>query len=360
MTRFLAALLVATMAAGAAALAQTVQRLTLLSDDAGHVDWLRLPDGLIVFDRKGPDGYFQMWTMRGDGSGQTSLTAGRRELPGFHTGQPAWHPSGRWIVFQAQKAGIPKQFQKTSEPGAGMYNDLWIMTADATRFWKLVDLPVELNADARGILHPHFSADGTQLVWAERTGRGSKAFGSWVIRLADFVVAEAGPRLDNIRTLTPLLTGRGGAFYETHGFSPDGRALIYSSDVERGLKLYLHDLRSGSTRRLTEDPRVWDEHAIFSPDGRRIVHMSSRGLRFRVSPFDLQAEFWLMDGDGRNQHRLTYFHQPGHAHFRPGDFAVAADSAWRWDGKAFAGLVIRHRPETDQRGKGEIWLIELE
>jgi len=335
-------------------------RLTLLTDDGGHLDWLRQPEGLIVFDRKGADGYFQLWTMRPDGAGQVSLTAGRRELPGFHTGQPAWHPSGRWIAFQAQKAGIPKQFQKTSEPGAGIFNDLWVMDAAATRFWKLVDLPVSLDREARGILHPHFSSDGRQITWAERTGSGSKPFGSWVIRLADFRDDGAIPRLENIRTMTPLLAGRGGAFYETHGFSPDGLGLIFSSDVERGLKIYTFDVASGTTRKLTHEPRDWDEHAIFSPDGGRIAFISSRGLKFSTRPFELQTEFWLMRPDGGGQRRLTYFHQQGHRHHREADFQVAADSAWREDGRALAGLVIRHRPDTDQRGKGEIWLVEID
>ena len=351
--------LVAAFLIGLPAAAQEA-RLTLLTDDGGHLDWLRLPGGLIVFDRKGADGYFQIWTMRPDGTGQASLTAGRRELPGFHTGQPAWHPSGRWIAFQAQKSGIPKQFQKTSEPGAGIFNDLWVMNAEATRFWKLVDLPLSLDREARGILHPHFSGDGRQITWAERTGSGSKAFGSWVIRLADFRDDGGAPRLENIRTLTPLLSGRGGAFYETHGFSPDGRSLIFSSDVERGLKIYTFDLASGTSRKLTHEPRDWDEHSIFAPDGGRILFISSRGLKFSAQPFELQTEFWLMGADGGQPRRITYFHQPGHKHHRAADFQVAADSAWREDGRAFAGLVIRHRPDSGQRGKGEIWLVELD
>lgn len=338
-------------------------RVTVLVPDGGHLDWLGVPGGPIVFDRAGADGYFDIWVMNPDGSGQRNLTEGKRDLPGRHIGQPAWHPSGRFIAFQAEKAGLPSSLKNKTEPGAGVLNDLWLMDAQGQRFWRLVDLRLDVSPDAPAILHPHFSPDGSQLTWAERVGRGPKAFGSWVIRVADFGFQDGRPVLRTVRTLTPGQANPGpgqGAFYETHGFHPDGARLLFSSDVDQGLKLYELQLSNGHLRRLTHDPRVWDEHAHYSPDGRRIVYMSSEGLVFRVRPFDLQAEFWLMRPDGTSRQRLTGFHEPGHPHYRGGGFAVAADSAWRADGKAFAGLVIRHRPETDRRGEGEIVLVELE
>ncbi|MGZ8812201.1 MAG: TolB family protein [Thermoanaerobaculia bacterium] len=338
-------------------------RVTVITPDGGHVDWL--PGGAIAFDRAGSDGYFDLWIMNPDGSGQRNLTEGRVELPGKNIGQPAWHPSGRFIAFQAEKGGIPKAFENATEPGGGIFNDLWVMNSEGTRFWKLVDLPLDLSADAAGILHPHFSHDGKKLLWAQRIGRGrGDSFGSWVIRLADFSSENGTPSLENIRTLTPgqvnpppPLTG---AFYETHGFSPDDSHILYTSTVEGGLMLYELELSSGRIKRLSDyDPRVWEEHAHYSPDGSRIVYMSSKGLLFTSQPFDLQAEFWIMRRDGTGKSRLTWFHQPGHPQYRAG-FAVAADSAWRADGKAFVGLIIRQRPETDRRGEGEIVLVELQ
>jgi Tol biopolymer transport system component len=338
-------------------------RLTVLVADGGHLDWLLAPGGRVVFDRAGADGYFDIWVMNPDGTSQRNLTEGKRELPGRHIGQPAWHPSGRFIAFQAEKAGLPSWIKGKTEPGAGVLNDLWLMDAEGQRFWKLIDLRLDTSADAPAILHPHFSPDGSRLTWAERVGRGPKAFGSWVIRLAEFAFQDGQPILLNLRTLTPgqpsPRPGQG-AFYETHGFYPDGSRLLFSSDVDQGLKLYELELATGRLRRLTHDPRVWDEHAHYSPDGSRILYMSSEGLVFRVRPFDLQTEFWLMKPDGTERRRLTGFHEPGHPHYRGGGFAVAADSAWRADGKAFAGLVIRYRPETERRGEGEIVLVELE
>jgi hypothetical protein len=39
-----------------------------------------------------------------------------------------WHPSGKLIVIQAQKAHVPKYADNKCAPGAGALNDLWIIT----------------------------------------------------------------------------------------------------------------------------------------------------------------------------------------------------------------------------------------
>ncbi len=346
-------------AAEAAAQATSEVRVRTLAAEGGHLDWLKAPGGRILFDRGGAHGYFDLWIMNADGTGPRNLTGGRPELPGLHTGQPAWHPSGRLIAFQAQKRGVPREYHRTSVPGAGVLNDLWLMTADDQRFWRLVDVKFELSKDSPGVLHPHFSTDGARLLWSERVGAGRSAFGAWAIKIADFAFDErSGPKLANVRTLTPGPAGGGGVFYETHGFSPDGRRILYSSDVDRGLEIYELELSTGRIVQLTDDPRTWDEHAQYSPDGRTIVWISSRGLDFHTRPFKLETEFWRMNADGSDKRRLTYFHQPGHPHYRGGGVTVAADSAWRADGRAFAGLVIRHLPDTDRRGQGEIVLVE--
>jgi len=87
--------------------------------------------------------------------------------------------------------------------------------------------------------------------------------------------------------------------------------------------------------------------------------MSSRGLRFTVKPFDLETEFWLMDADGSNPRRLTFFHDPASPHALRREFAVAADIDWSPDGKSPIGHVVTGRPETRERGKGLIVRIGL-
>jgi Tol biopolymer transport system component len=104
---------------------------------------------------------------------------------------------------------------------------------------------------------------------------------------------------------------------------------------------------------------TWDEHAHYAPDGKRIVWMSSKDLRFSIKPFDLQTDFWVMNLDGSRKEHLTRFHTPLHPHYLARSFAVAADLDWSPDGSQIMGLVITQRPDTRRRGSGLIVLIDL-
>jgi len=357
--RLVAGLMAVAIAIAMPALGRTseVVRVTVLTEDGGHLAWHPTED-LIAFDRLDSRGYFRPWLMRSDGSKQRPLVITAPGFPTKHAGQPAWHPSGDYLALQAQQQNSPKWIHTKAAPGAGVLNDLWIVSADGRRGWKVVALPSQVNRDAAAVLHPHFSPDGKRFIWSERIGGDAKPFGEWVIRLADVSFSGNGrPMLSHIRTIAP---GRKKSFYETHNFHPDGRRFLFTGQQDVGLEIYAFDIDTGNTTRLTWDPAAWDEHAHFSPDGRKIVWMSSRGLRFTVKPFDLQTEFWLMNADGSNPKQLTFFHDPASGHAVRSDFAVAADVAWSPNGKSLVGLVITARPETPERDRGLIVRIDLE
>jgi hypothetical protein len=231
------------------------------------------------------------------------------------------------------------------------------MTSDGSRFWKLWNLPLMAGRDAPGVLHPHFSRDGRRLCWSERVGDNDRAFGEWVIQVADFVVDRSGPRIERPQAFRP---GTRSSFYETHGFSTDGSKVLFTGNQDGGLEIYELHLETERVTRLTRAPKVWDEHAHYSPKGDWIVWMSSQGLAFKRRPFELEAEYWLMRGDGSAPQQLTWFNTPGHAHHRGTPFVVAADSAWGPEGTRLVALLINQRPDSLGRGRGEIVMIELE
>jgi len=340
----------------------TVTKLTKLTDDAGRVDWSERLN-LIAFDRRFGSEYYDVATMRPDGSGMKCLTCDRSELPPRHKGNPSWHPSGDFIIFQAEKdldlsqgqsgrrrgrlgggrrgsrkvEQLEKLVDFVAAPGAGFRNDLWLMNRDGTRYWKLH----ESSPRGGGVLHPHFNSRGDKVFWAERVSNGDGHFGLWVMKVADFVGGSRDPRLNNIRTLTP---GQKRRFYESHGFSPDGSKIIFTADPERtdrqlALDIYTYDLNSNRLTNLTDSPDAWDEHAHFSPSGKKIVWMSSEGTPLPDKPGDVKCEWWMMDADGSNKQRLTGFNSPGNPEFEPGG-ACAADLAWSPDGRSIMGYLI--------------------
>ena len=86
---------------------ENIAGLKIITEDGGHLAWSKKTNQ-IAFDRLGKDGYFDLWLMNPDGSGQKCLTSNHPLLPNKHIGQPAWHPSGKLLVIQAQKGHAPR------------------------------------------------------------------------------------------------------------------------------------------------------------------------------------------------------------------------------------------------------------
>src|SRR6476660_2009790 len=82
---------------------QSIKELRLLG---GQVDWSP-SENLIAYDAPGLDGHYQLHIMAPDGTGDRCLTCGHPCLTRVHHGAPAWHPSGRYIVFLAEKPNHP-------------------------------------------------------------------------------------------------------------------------------------------------------------------------------------------------------------------------------------------------------------
>jgi len=291
-----------------------VVSVTVLQEKGGRVSWLH-DQGLIAFDKMGDDGYTDVYVMRLDGSGVECLTCGK-PVPQLHNGNPSWHPSGEYIVFQAQDPdlkGLPPGAVGTyvASPGVGINNNLWVMTADGSKFWQLTDVK-----DRHGVLHPHFSPDGTRLLWSEIISPHMDRIGHWVIKLADFTVENGEARITNVQTLQPMAL----QLYEMHGFSPDGTKILFSG-IEQGgyyydLEIYLMDLTTGLMVQLTDNDE-WDEHAHFTLDGQFIIWVSSEGIP-QVKGSSLEdtvgnpprLEYWIMNVDGSNKRRLSGFNDP--------------------------------------------------
>lgn len=310
-----------------------VVSVTTLKESGGRVDW-SWTNNLIAFDRAGDDGYYDVYTMTPSGSDELCLTCSHADqLPQKHKGNPAWHPAGDYLVFQAEKQEHPGQ-SFAATPGFGTFNDLWLMTSDGQHAYQLTDLPASPD---HGLLHPHFSADGTMLSWNEMDGRPNLRdkrgqFGYWKLKVADFAIGSDGPQLSNIREFQP----GGPGFYENHGFSPDGSRLLFTGSFDENLSVYEHAdiytiaLADESVQQLTTEG--YNEHASYTPDAHQILWMSNRDNQNRGT------DYWLMNLDGSNKRRLTYFNQPGCPAYT-GDRIVMADNSWGPDGTSLAAYM---------------------
>ena len=341
-----------------------VKSITHVKRAGGRVDWSPSGNDLIAYDRVGRDAYddkskdgcYDVWTMAPDGSNDKCLTCDAPEFANRHLGNPTWHPSGNYIIFQAEKEQVGG-CSDLSSPGLGSANELWVMTSDGQDFHRLTHVT---DVPFTGVLHPHFSADGQKLSWSEMyepsgTDPG-KVYGYWKLKTADFIEDPANPELANEQEYIPGLD----ALYENHGFSPDGTKLLFSTNAKieeetytlgTNLNIYSLDLTSGSVVALTDGEGSHNEHAIYSPDGTKIVWMTG------IDNWNQGTDFWLMNPDGSAKWRVTNFNRAGHPEY-VGAFQpqlTAADSSWSPDGLKIAGYV-----QQDVGGQeGGIYIVEL-
>jgi Tol biopolymer transport system component len=256
----------------------------------------------VAFMQPDATRYYRVFTMRPDGSDRQALTTDREGLPSKHQGAAYWHPSGRYLMFVAQKQnwtgwtmfGIPDY---GALPGFGRHDDLWLITADGSQSWQLTS---EANTADQGVLIPVFAPDGKRVAWSSR-----QPGGKYSLRVADFVESPE-PHLENIKSYQP----GGAAYYETGSFTSDSNSLTYASDQDTHSfwrsQIYRLDLASGQSTRLTTG-NDYNEHptVAVTPRGDWIVYMSTKGVNRYPGHLLLGTDWYAMRSDGSESKRLT-------------------------------------------------------
>lgn len=338
--------------------------ITLFDEWVADVDVPR--DGRTIFySRHDPrDWYTDIWSCDRVGRDRRCLSCELAE-PAKHRGGVSWDPSGRFVAFSAENDDVrSRKGDRLAEPEIGLNTNLWVMSADGAKAWRMTDYETDA-VNPRGAIYPHFSPDGKRLAWSgpvdhARTGAGYE-WGEWAIFVADFEVEAGVPSIANIRRLQP---GEQHGYYEVDDWSADGRRLLVSANPEArqpvtGMDICEFDLVSGAFRRLTRTPGEWDQFAHYAPDGRHVIWASSRGVaqRFRSVEGvdwlrDVRTDLWEMQRDGAGVKRLTFFNEAGSrdsAWFRsqvalaPGVYA--ADNAFAGSGSHVAAILAYETPQ---------------
>jgi Tol biopolymer transport system component len=81
-----------------------------------------------------------------------------------------------------------------------------------------------------------------------------------------------------------------------HGWSPDGKYLIYTGERDGVFDIYRKPVAGGSEVRLTSTPGL-DDGSEYSPDGKYIYFNSNRTGTMQI---------WRMNADGSNQQQITF------------------------------------------------------
>ncbi|MBT3377558.1 MAG: hypothetical protein HN742_00975 [Lentisphaerae bacterium] len=329
-----------------------VHKVTKLMDGGKTVDWSGGNSRLLVSKRASSQ-YHNVYSVSQEGFRLKSLTLSREgSTPRQHNGCGSWHPSGEYFVYTSQNSGTNSY--RMSLPGTGLNCNLALGDRDGRRSWPLTTNRTSYTAP-KGVVYPYFSPDGAKLLWAGNTGEypDDSLWGVRALYLADFKMSDGGPSVTNTRELQP---GDNKDFYESHGFSPDGNTILFSANLRKvrqggrergqnvfGMDIYSYNLVTDKLTALTESNDVWDEFAVFSPDGKKIVWMSSRGQDIPYMGVGstkwqrfLKSELWIMDSDGRDDPKqLTNFNTPGAVEY-VGRRCFIGDCVWSPDGRQIA------------------------
>src|SRR5262249_23788488 len=114
--------------------------------------------------------------------------------------------------------------------------------------------------------------------------------------------------------------------------------IAFSSLAPRGWDLYLTDLATSQSRRLTDHPAL-DYNAAFSPDGQAIAFVSER---------DGNLEIYRVNRDGSALKRLTK------------EFALDDRPTWSPDGKRIAFVSTRQPAEKPGQAWNALYLMNAD
>ena len=335
----------------------------VVTTEGGRLDWSR--DGRIAYDKRTRDVLYDVWIMDYESPDEAyCVTCDAAELPEGHRGNPEWHPSGEWIIFQA---GVKVGNALVTQPGSGVANEIWAIRPDGTDAVELFDIPDPNSFD--GALHPHFNHAGDEIVFARYVGFPVL----FDIYTLPFDAADPG-----LTELTEVIPGDSkdwpDALYETHGYSHDDTQIVFTgftNATEHNNDILIADATTGVLiDQVTTSEEVWDEHAHFQPGTDRLLWSSSAdipdgaGTAF-AGGLDSQADWWVRELDGEVR-RLTYFADPdwplrnatmiadGSSIEIPDKKVFAADGEFSHDGSAYAGVLLFRTLRAEE------WIVIVE
>jgi eukaryotic-like serine/threonine-protein kinase len=281
-----------------------------VAEDARSADWS--PDGKqIVFIRwqlvQGDlDTHFL--TVNPDGSDIRELAV----IPQKQLQSPRWSPDGQFVVSTVLVQGnygnrdaialIDVQTKKTE----------WILSefSPTAAVWSGNKNQIAYFVPESGVALFQVRGDSTLFLQDVKTGKRESVF--WAQSAGEIldvagkgrIVMHSAALRENLREVIfggkkdPLVTSwltRGNSCNRQPAYSPDGKRILFSSNMTGNLDLWEVSVETRGLRRITEDATEdWDPN--YSKDGKFILWSSNRSGHF---------EIWMANADGSGSRQVT-------------------------------------------------------
>ena len=307
------------------------------------------PDSsMYLVNAQDTDGVYQIYVAP---AGDTNLTCISLNYPwsflrpwsARNKMQVQWAPTGNFIICAVEKEFYNELLYVPYNIllgwlQSGLWMDIMAVTPDGNSWYSLATTEA-------GFTGPAFTPDGTKCAWAEARDSSNifvDVFGVWKLQFSTYVENNGIPSFATTNDITPA----GARWVEPGNFNPvDGNLLLITADIgitnAEGQDQFIINVSNGQIANLNNTPMVWDEHGVFSPDGSKILFMSSYPYQADTNSYHtltIKTEFMLMNPDGSGLQQLTHFCDTGYVESHPG---IAATGYWgRGDSTIYAQSLV--------------------
>lgn len=210
-------------------------------------------------------------------------------------GEGYFAPDGKKIIFQAEEKGSGNPFYQifVQDLETGQYRRVSPGVGKTTCSYfrpdgkKIIFASSHLDPEAKKKQEEEYQKRDEDAKAGRRAPRYRWDFDPWMD------LFEANPDGTGLKRLTDRK-----GYVAEGSYSADGKQIVFCSNHDGNLELYIMDADGQNIRQLTRAPGCYNGGPFFSPDGKRVIFRSDRQKKDHL-------QLYVINSDGSGEKALT-------------------------------------------------------